>query len=124
MRKALLMSTCVAVIGLSAAASAQTAGAPANGQTNVTGPATTGKGSMSAMNKMKKKPKNKKDTTSDDGAMEKGMERSSPRRRSPYARAGAIEPALLGGILGVLAEPDRPGTVAQGPQTWRRCNTC
>jgi hypothetical protein len=86
MRKTLLMSICVAVIGLSAiaAASAQTAGAPANNQTNVTGPAngqsnatgpaTTDKGAMSAMNKMKKKPK-KKDTKSDSGATEKGMEK-------------------------------------------------
>jgi hypothetical protein len=80
------MSTCAAIIGLSAiaAASAQTAGAPANNQTNVTGPANsqtnatapaaTDKGAMSAMNKMKKKPK-KKDAKSDGGATEKGMEK-------------------------------------------------
>ena len=72
MRKTILTSVCVAVIGLTgAAASAQTAGAPASGQTNATAPARTDQGSMHAMNKMKKKPKAKKDTKSDSGAMEK-----------------------------------------------------
>jgi opacity protein-like surface antigen len=77
MRKIMLTSVCAAVIGLSAvAASAQTstqsqpAGAPAAGQTNAAGPATTGKSSMDAMNKTSKK-KSKKETKSE-GGMEKG----------------------------------------------------
>jgi hypothetical protein len=73
MRKIMLTSVCAAVISLSgfAAASAQTAGAPANNQTNVASPATTDHDSMNAMNKTKKKTKTKKDTKMDSGAMEK-----------------------------------------------------
>jgi ABC-type sugar transport system substrate-binding protein len=76
MRKTMLTSVCAVVIGLSGftAASAQTAGAPANNQTNVASPATTDNGSMNAMNKTtKKKTKMKKDTKTDGGAMEKKM---------------------------------------------------
>jgi hypothetical protein len=75
MRKIMLTSVCAAVLSLSgfAAASAQTAGAPANSQT--ASPAATDTDSMNAMNKSKKKTKAKKDTKmdtkTDSGAMEK-----------------------------------------------------
>jgi hypothetical protein len=77
MRKTILTSVCAAAIALCAVAvaSAQTsndakpAGAPANNQTNVTGPASTD-GSMNAMDKTTKKKKSKMKKT-DDSGMEK-----------------------------------------------------
>ncbi len=63
MRNVVLSSICAAAIGLSGVSGAfaqasgtDRPGAPANNQTNVTGPATTGNDAgMNSMNKMKKK---------------------------------------------------------------------
>jgi len=67
MRKTILTTVCAAAFGLSglAAASAQNAAAPASNQTKVTSPHATDKGSMNAMNKMKKKSSAKHDMKSD-----------------------------------------------------------
>ena len=66
MRNVILSSICAAAIGLSTAsgAFAQAAGtdkpaAPANNQTNVTGPATGADTGMNSMNKIKKKTSKK-----------------------------------------------------------------